>query len=283
MGIVIYKIRSWISDSLGIDIHKSYPRRAVSFAKSHFNNKEIVALEIGIYKGRNAISILKNLNVSRFIAIDPYVSYIDYSTEMMNSEDLESIKNKAFKRLSKFKQVSFIYDFSFNASRHIENDSLDFVYIDGNHSIKYVANDLVQYWNKIKINGILSGHDFDLIEVNYSVLSFAFKRNLKIQTDKNDWWIIKTKEQEQEETEKEFADWLEILKTDEAGCPHWMKSIIERKQKELRNQNSLRIMTEDNRETGGFGLASSVGLPQSPDSNYKDGDSQKAKKAVKEK
>ena len=41
-------------------------------------NKPLVGVEIGVYKGENALSILKTLNVKKLYLIDSYDLYSDY-------------------------------------------------------------------------------------------------------------------------------------------------------------------------------------------------------------
>ncbi len=40
------------------------------------------------------------------------------------------------------------------------DNSLDFVYIDGNHDFRYIAEDISEWTNKVKKGGIVSGHDY---------------------------------------------------------------------------------------------------------------------------
>lgn len=40
------------------------------------------------------------------------------------------------------------------------DESLDFVYIDANHKYEYVKRDIEQWFPKVKIGGILAGHDY---------------------------------------------------------------------------------------------------------------------------
>ena len=42
-----------------------------------------------------------------------------------------------------------------------EDKSLDFVYIDANHEFDYVMEDVIAWSRKVKIGGIISGHDYD--------------------------------------------------------------------------------------------------------------------------
>ncbi|SDD85095.1 Methyltransferase domain-containing protein [Sphingomonas sp. YR710] len=47
-----------------------------------------------------------------------------------------------------------------DAAALIDNDSLDFVYIDANHSFSSTSEDLDLWFPKLKIGGIFSGHDY---------------------------------------------------------------------------------------------------------------------------
>ena len=49
-----------------------------------------------------------------------------------------------------------------DAIEDFEDESLDFVYIDGHHGFRYVAEDLVEWSQKVKKGGIISGHDYAL-------------------------------------------------------------------------------------------------------------------------
>lgn len=39
-------------------------------------------------------------------------------------------------------------------------NSLDFVFIDGDHRFRYIAEDLYEWFSKVKKGGIVSGHDY---------------------------------------------------------------------------------------------------------------------------
>ena len=47
-----------------------------------------------------------------------------------------------------------------DALADFEDGSLDFVYIDGDHSFKYIAEDLVEWSKKVRSGGCVSGHDY---------------------------------------------------------------------------------------------------------------------------
>lgn len=45
-------------------------------------------------------------------------------------------------------------------AQYIAANSLDYVYIDGDHRYKSVMRDIVVWWPKVRPGGILAGHDF---------------------------------------------------------------------------------------------------------------------------
>ena len=47
-----------------------------------------------------------------------------------------------------------------NTINAIENNSIDLIFIDGNHKFKYVLEDLENYYPKLKNTGIICGDDF---------------------------------------------------------------------------------------------------------------------------
>ena len=107
---------------------KEFPRGSVKFAKEYFKNKIIDVVEIGVFKGENAKSIFKNLNVERFYAIDPYEEYKEYSNiePYMTQSFLNKVETKAKFRLED-ENVIWIKDYSDNTINIIPN--VDFIYI----------------------------------------------------------------------------------------------------------------------------------------------------------
>ncbi len=52
--------------------------------------------------------------------------------------------------------------------RHIEDDSLDFVYVDGDHTLRGITIDLITLFPKIKAGGFLAGDDFTNVSWQHS-------------------------------------------------------------------------------------------------------------------
>ncbi len=92
--------------------------------------------------------------------------------------------------------INHIKEFSTKASLSYKNNSIDFVFLDGNHLYKSVIADIEHWLPKIKIGGILSGHDFWNKEhylyqegVNKAVTE-KFKNDF-VTTEDGCWYFIK--------------------------------------------------------------------------------------------
>lgn len=79
------------------------------------------------------------------------------------------------------------------------NESLDSVYVDGNHAFEPVYADLNAWWPKVKKGGLFCGHDdyTDTVfpafcEVHDALKRFCAEKNLKYhRTQCTSWWIHK--------------------------------------------------------------------------------------------
>ena len=189
-----------------LGVFKLLPRTSTKEIKRLFGNKELVGVEIGVYEGKNAKSILDNLNIRKLFLVDPYKSYTDKDCMKLENhhtqKELKDAFNKAFARLSRYKdKVEFKRNNSDEAINSIPND-LDFVYIDGAHDYESIKKDLKLYYPKLKKGGVLSGHDIQLRDVWRAVFAFAIKHKLTPIIEINDWFMIKTKEDEKKRNEK---------------------------------------------------------------------------------
>ena len=173
-----------------IRIIKEHPRPSTLFIKKHLNG-ELVGAEIGVKDGKNAKSMLKLLPIKKLYLIDPYKSYSDWSGNLSQSWQ-DKIKNKAYKKLSKFKdKITWIEKSSEDAIYDIP-DNLDFVYIDGNHNYEFVSKDMRLYYEKVRIGGILAGHDIVNVVVRKAFINeLQLKYKLFPYYERDDWWVFK--------------------------------------------------------------------------------------------
>jgi len=85
---------------------------------------------------------------------------------------------------------------SIDASGIYEDESISFLFIDGDHSYNSVSNDLHAWYNKVKPGGIIAGHDWDgMEEVRMAVENFPLIVNEDISISENCWIYRKPKNQ----------------------------------------------------------------------------------------
>jgi len=72
-----------------------------------------------------------------------------------------------------------------------KDNSLKFVWIDGDHGADVVYNDLVNFWPKIKNGGTIGGDDIHYEEVLNDVKKFSKKYKVNVKYDYNSFLITK--------------------------------------------------------------------------------------------
>lgn len=112
--------------------------------------------EIGVADGRYSEVLLKSNPNLTLYAIDPWKSY---GGNWRSDEYQEKAFEKAKERL-KGLNVKFMRMTSLEASLKFDDNSLDFVFIDGAHDFDNVMLDIILWSRKVKKGGIVSGHDY---------------------------------------------------------------------------------------------------------------------------
>lgn len=103
-------------------------------------------LEIGSFLGGSLLCVYEGTKASgssvNFIAIEPAVT-----EELLRNTE-------AIPHFRPIKSKSDI------AKNQIENNSVDLLFIDGEHSYEQCKKDIENYWPKLKKGGFLLGHDY---------------------------------------------------------------------------------------------------------------------------
>lgn len=117
-----------------------------------------VGVEIGTERGVFAKSICNQIPGVQLTCVDPWLAYKGYR-EHVSQERLDGFYEETKERLADY-DVTLIRKFSTDAVEDFEDNSLDFVYIDGNHEYRHTVNDIALWTPKVKIGGIVAGHDY---------------------------------------------------------------------------------------------------------------------------
>lgn len=124
-----------------------------------------IGCEVGVEKGKNAQEMFECIPNLKLYAVDPYKQHTRCSNaasgylHLWDDRYLRAVKKQAQKRLQD-KNAVIIEKFSEDAARDIPDNSLDFVYIDGDHSYDFVMLDIIIWGRKVRKGGIVSGHDY---------------------------------------------------------------------------------------------------------------------------
>jgi len=167
----------------------SYKRRPMLRLLSE-SKLPLVGAEIGVRLGLNAEWMLKNMNIKKLFLVDPYEPYYESTKIVYVNINIMKI---AKKRLARFNdKTQFIIMRSSDAHKYVPNN-LDFVYIDGCHTYQQVKEDIENYFPKVKVGGLIGGHDFfgDYCGLVRAVVEFSASKKLELHGEETDWWFKK--------------------------------------------------------------------------------------------
>jgi hypothetical protein len=113
--------------------------------------------EIGVWEGAYSSEMCKTIPDLELICVDPWKVY---------SEIFRGSRKQMRRRYEKCVAALAPYNAtimnmtSLEAAKIIPDESLDFVYIDAAHDFDNVIQDIIAWNKKVKIGGIVSGHDY---------------------------------------------------------------------------------------------------------------------------
>ena len=153
------------------------------------NNSYKSYCEVGIGYGTHVKYVLKTTNLDKLYLVDPMIYYENdgFPTDIINKkssnpttndnkiDNFEELYNLILNYLSEYKsKITWFRKESLNiTTEDIPDESLDCIFIDGDHSYEAVKKDLAFWWNKLKKNGTLIGDDYYMGEVKRAVEEFA--------------------------------------------------------------------------------------------------------------
>lgn len=117
-----------------------------------------VGAEIGVFQGGYSRYLLQYCPGLKLYGIDAWTSYESYKD--YKPRVIINAYQKAQKNVKGY-DCQLIKAWSRDAVKEIPDESLDFVFIDGNHAYEYVVEDIALWSKKVRKGGIIYGHDFD--------------------------------------------------------------------------------------------------------------------------
>lgn len=174
-----------------------------------------VGVEIGVDKAWYLTQFLKA--GLRMYGVDPWKYYGDYP-HPRGQERLDYLFEHSSREVEKYgDHATLIRKTSMEAAQDFEDNSIDFVYIDGHHGFKYVAEDIWEWTKKVRSGGMIAGHDFAL--TNHKEIKDPFVLNVKHVVIAwtecfgiDNWYLIGAKEGKEGEKRDMFRSWFWIKK-----------------------------------------------------------------------
>ena len=116
-----------------------------------------VGAEVGVFEGMFTEKFCRA--GLKMYAIDPWLPYVGTGRTFRQPGVQDMVYETAKERLTGL-NCEIIKKYSMDAVKDFKNESLDFVYLDGDHRFRYIAEDLAEWVTKIRKGGIVSGHDY---------------------------------------------------------------------------------------------------------------------------
>jgi predicted O-methyltransferase YrrM len=128
-------------------------------------SKPIKILEIGVFRGKRAIELIECAKIfNKKIMYYGFDLFEDITNLKIKNELSKRPLNKEEIILKLLKVIPNIYLFKGNTNKTLKllnnNKKFDFIFIDGGHSIKTIANDWKYAEQKLKKNGIIVLDDY---------------------------------------------------------------------------------------------------------------------------
>ena len=146
--------------SMPLEISLSRQGLAELFNQIFGETEYFSGAEIGVEQGEYSEVLAKACPTAHLYLVDAWKAYKGYRDHVSQSKldgFLEGVKT----RMARFgDRINIWHEFSLDAAKHCENESLDFVYVDSNHELPYVIADLAAWVPKVRKGGIVSGHDY---------------------------------------------------------------------------------------------------------------------------
>jgi hypothetical protein len=162
-------VNEWLADRFKLDLSQAklpisiggVTRLSLAGWCAELRFRRIV--EVGVRRADYTTVLAAANPRARIIGVDPWAIYDGYligATRDNTTEHIEGHYARACARAERFPNIRYIRSFSVEAAAEFKPDSIDMVYIDGNHAAEYVTADIDAWTRVVRPGGIISGHDY---------------------------------------------------------------------------------------------------------------------------
>ena len=142
-------------------------KNLIDYINNYKSVNNLTIVEIGSYVGESTIIFAQFFK--KVISIDPYIDNYDPTDHACKYAPFDQVYNRFIFNTKNFPNIDHIRKTSEDAINDFLPNSIDFVYIDGNHKYEFVKKDIQNYWKIVKPGGFLGGHDYHSIDVKKAI------------------------------------------------------------------------------------------------------------------
>ena len=119
-------------------------------------------IEIGVAEGNYSEKLIKNTELKKIYLLD---AWKDFDQKSESLSQFQKVQNKMYlgvvDRMKKYNdRVEIIRGDTREVFKKFSDGFFDFIYIDSNHEYEFVKLDLNNWYPKLKVGGVFSGHDY---------------------------------------------------------------------------------------------------------------------------
>jgi hypothetical protein len=118
-------------------------------------------VELGVYRGRNALRLRRFFPNAELVLVDAWRTLPGARVKAKPTAlHWKGIFARVCHAFAGDQRVRIIPMTTWEAAPFIDEASCDLIYIDADHRYEPVCRDIRQWWPKLRIGGIMAGHDW---------------------------------------------------------------------------------------------------------------------------
>ena len=124
----------------------------------------LIGAELGVFEGTFSNVLWKSGKFRKLYLVDIFNGIMfsgDKNGENGKTINLDEAYNKISDEYRNIPEVEVVKSSTVEFLKSISDEFLDFIYIDADHSYGAVKNDLSLAKSKVKLGGIIAGHDYN--------------------------------------------------------------------------------------------------------------------------
>jgi hypothetical protein len=164
-------------------------QQLIDWIVQHLGKQELTGIEIGVNRGATSRDLLQRFPKLHLLMVDPWKvpepgSSYATSGDRMSQQPQEwhdQARNEAMEATEFAADRRSVFEKRWEeAAAWVESKSLDFAFIDGDHSYAGVSQDIKLVWERLVDGGLMMGHDYNREGVSRAVGTHAVNNGVLV-------------------------------------------------------------------------------------------------------